>query len=61
MTIASQIKRARTAAGLTQRAVADALGMTSQSVSDWERGSSEPQSETLQRLAKILKTQFTIG
>ena len=52
MTIASQIKRARTAAGLTQRAVADALGMTSQSVSDWERGSSEPQSETLQREAK---------
>jgi transcriptional regulator with XRE-family HTH domain len=56
LTLAQLRKRA----GLTQRQVADALGITNKTVSEWERGIGEPHltiSET-QRLMDVLKCTF---
>ena len=40
--------------GLTQRDIAEMLGVTPAAVSKWENGSSKPRVEILFRLAKIL-------
>lgn len=56
LTLANLRKRA----GLTQRQVADGLGITNKTVSEWERGITEPHltiSET-QRLMDILQCTF---
>jgi transcriptional regulator with XRE-family HTH domain len=54
------LAKLRKRAGLTQRQVADALGITNKTVSEWERGIGEPHltiGET-QRLMNILQCTF---
>ena len=48
------IKKHRTAKGLTQRSVADALGITIKSVCAFEKGSTFPSQENIFALAKLL-------
>ncbi len=54
------LAKLRKRAGLTQRQVADGLGITNKTVSEWERGIGEPHltiSET-KRLMDILQCTF---
>ena len=48
------LKTLRTRAGLTQDALAEALHVTRQTVSSWERGRSEPSLDTLSDIAAAL-------
>lgn len=52
--IGERIKRARNAAGLSLRAVAEAAGLSATAVSKFETGKLVPASDTLLRLAKAL-------
>ena len=52
------IKRLRRARGLTQRALADALGVTFQAVSKWENGRAAPDIFVLPGMASILGCQI---
>ena len=54
MTLAEKIYQARKKAGLSQEALADALGVTRQAVSKWETGKSVPDTENLRRMAQVL-------
>ena len=49
-----KLKLARRAAGLTQQAVADALGMTKQAYGKYERGATKPNSTRLLAFSRIL-------
>lgn len=53
-----RIREARVAAGMTQKAVAEALGVTLQSVSQWENGRSQPETDRLMKLADILSVTW---
>jgi DNA-binding XRE family transcriptional regulator len=44
----NKIKEAREAAGVTQRVLADGLGVTIQTVGNWERGVTTPKFEIWQ-------------
>jgi transcriptional regulator with XRE-family HTH domain len=50
-----RLARMRLAAGLTQREAAQALGIKSPSVAQWESGRSRPDLERLPVLARIYK------
>lgn len=52
--IGANIRKARKAAGLTQRQLAERIGTDSFQVSRWERGANRPQYETLAALAAAL-------
>lgn len=52
-TIASRVKYARTCAGLTQADVSAALGVTSQAISNYERGLTDVPVETLGKMAEL--------
>lgn len=54
MTLAEKIYQARRRAGLSQEALADALGVTRQAVSKWETGKSVPDTENIRALAAAL-------
>ena len=54
MTTGERIKAARKRAGLTQKEIADRLGISSSSIAQWETGTRKPKAETLQRLADAL-------
>src|SRR5258708_38221090 len=43
----------RTSMGLTQRGLADLLGISRRAVGDWEAGSSYPKAEHLKRLMEL--------
>ncbi|HET9017699.1 MAG TPA: helix-turn-helix transcriptional regulator [Thermomicrobiaceae bacterium] len=53
--------RARLDAGLTQQQLAARLGTTQSAVARWENGDVIPRLDTLQRLADVLDTAFTIA
>lgn len=59
MKFAENIKARRKALGLTQKEVADALGINSVNVSDWERGKGMPEASRLPALAKRLETSVS--
>ena len=48
-----RIREARKASGLTQKAVADTIGIKKQSVSGWETGKAEPSPESLRQLTDL--------
>jgi transcriptional regulator with XRE-family HTH domain len=48
------IKALRLAAGLTQRALATRIGVTTLSVSNWETGRNEPSARQLRAVAEAL-------
>ena len=49
-----RIKRLREAAGITQSALADQMGVIQSSVCNWETEIALPKSKDLPRLAKVL-------
>lgn len=58
-----QIKKLRTACGITQVQLAKALGVTKQSVSNWENDNIQPSIDMLIRLADYFKvsTDYMLG
>ena len=54
MTIGSNIRKLRTSQGLTQDQLAERLFVTRQTVSNWERGASQPDLEQLEAIAAAL-------
>jgi len=60
MTLSERIRAARTAAGLTQENVAEAMGVSRQAVAKWESGQSAPSTANLIRLAELLGTSVDI-
>lgn len=51
--IVNRVKELRTAAGMTQKALADQLGVTVPTVSKWERGQRTPELERVFRMTMI--------
>lgn len=51
--IVNRVKELRTAAGMTQKALADQLGVTVPTVSKWERGQRTPELERVIRMTLI--------
>lgn len=49
-----KIRQARENAGLSQKQLAEALGLDQSAVSNWETGKSEPTLHNLRRMADIL-------
>lgn len=58
MDVGAQLRAMRKKAGLTQDAVADAMNVTRQTLSNWERGVNLPDIFTLARLATIYNVSF---
>ena len=56
---ARRIKEARLAQNMTQMALADAMGVSYQAVSNWERGSSMPDIGKLSQLCEVLKISLS--
>lgn len=59
MKIAKKIREARIALNLTQMNLADAMGVSYQAVSNWERGNSMPDISKLEDLCKTLQIGVT--
>lgn len=51
--IVNRVKELRTAAGMTQKALADQLGVTVSTVSKWELGQRTPELERVFRMTLI--------
>ena len=56
MNLAENIRNARLARGLTQSALAEALGVSDRTVSRWENDAAAPDVTLLSRLALTLQT-----
>lgn len=54
------LKAARQGKGMTQLQLAEALYVTRQTVSNWENGRSEPDLETLGRIAELLGVELSL-
>lgn len=54
LTIGEKIKEVRTARGMTQQEVADAIGIAYQNISQYERGVRTPKMDTLRKIAAVL-------
>ena len=54
MTIGERIKEARLNAGITQRELAEKLGVSFVNISQWENGTRKPKYETRQKIADAL-------
>ena len=54
-----RLKQARTASGLTQRALADLMGVSAVCICKWEIGDNFPRSVGLAKLASVLGTSIT--
>lgn len=50
--LSTNLKKLRSHKNITQRMLADSLGVTQQAVAKWENGKAEPDTETLKKLAK---------
>ncbi len=56
MNINENIKNARKAAGITQKELAEVLGVYQKDISRWENGERTPSIETFANICKALKT-----
>jgi len=56
MSFSDNLKRIRTDAGMTQKLLADKIGVTSVTIGNWERGIRQPSFELLPKLASTLNT-----
>ena len=54
MSFAENFKKARTAAGLTQQQVADALSLDRSAIAHYEMGDSTPNFKNLPKICKLL-------
>lgn len=63
MNFSVQLKKARAAQGLTQKQVADYIGVSKQTITAYEAGTREPDLMKLVLLAEVLKTtpDFLLG
>ena len=52
-----KIRNARKSLGLTQRQLAELLGISNTSISNWEKGLSRPDADMIQKLCDILRLQ----
>ena len=52
-----RIRDGRKALGLTQRQLADHLGVSNTSISNWEKGLSRPDADMIQKLCAVLHLQ----
>jgi len=52
-----KIRNARKSLGLTQRQLADKIGVSNTSISNWEKGLSRPDADLIQKLCQILCLQ----
>lgn len=61
--IGDKIKLERTRIGLSQAKLAEKLNLTQQAIAKWEKGQSEPDSETIIKLCTIFKvsTDYLLG
>ena len=55
MTFGEKLRQARKAAGMTQKELAQAVELKHNAVSNWEKGLSSPDPETIRRLCEILR------
>lgn len=55
MTVGERIKAARKQAGLTQKELAERLGLSFQAIAQWENNLRKPKLETLQKIAAALE------
>ena len=58
MTIGERIRRLRQEKGLTQEAVAAALGISRQAIAKWESGQSTPSTDNLLKLAELFRVSL---
>ena len=58
MTIGESLKAARKNAGLTQKELGERVGLSYQSIAQWENDLRKPKPETLQKLAKALNVSI---
>ncbi len=56
--VGKNIKKAREEKGLTQEALAERLSVTRQAVSNWENEKTQPDIETLHKIADILEVDI---
>ncbi len=63
MMFSENLRKLRSAAGLTQVELSDKLGVTKQSVSNWENGNIQPSVEMIIKISKVLniKTDVLLG
>lgn len=54
-TLGANLKRAREAAGLTQKQAAELADVTPQAISGWERGANLPKEANIQALARVYR------
>ena len=52
-----KIRNARKALGLTQRQLAEQIGVSNTSISNWEKGLSRPDADLIQNLCGVLRLQ----
>lgn len=57
ISIGDRIRDARKAAGLTQRQLAEKIGVSNTSISNWEKGLSRPDPDTIQYLCWALNVE----
>ena len=58
--ISKRIKNARVQKNMTQMDLADAMGVSYQAVSNWERGNSLPDISKIEQLCKELDISFDV-
>ena len=51
------IRNARKSLGLTQRQLAEKIGVANTSISNWEKGLSRPDADLIQELCRVLQLQ----
>ena len=56
--ISKNLKNIRKEKGITQQEIADKLSVTRQAVSNWETGKTQPDIETLEKLAGVYQTEL---
>ena len=61
MSFSDRLKRARKHVGMTQKAIADNLGITPQSYAQYETNKRTPKKETIQKIAKILNLGYSFA
>lgn len=57
--VAKNIRKIRSASGMTQEELAEKMYVTRQTISNWENGKSQPDVETLTKLAELFHVEVT--
>lgn len=60
MTVGERIRRHRERAGFTQKALADKVGVSQNTVSGWENERTEPDRESVRKIAQVLSVDISL-